>query len=282
MYRLLKIELIKLFNNRMSKFLIICYFLLITLIAFLAFVKIPVGFIEISLPKQGIFNFPYIWHFNTYIIAILKIFFAIVIVSMMSNEYSYNTLKQNLIDGLSKKEFLLTKIYTIVLFVIISTLLTFIITLILGYNYSTQTAIGVVFSDLEYLLAYAVKLFSFFSFCLLLGILIKRSAFALGFFIFWQIAEWFIYVLLKWQFSKHTSIPNNFADKFMDYMPLGSLSNLIKEPFTRLSQVGAVASQVNQSFEKDYSIYFHQIIIVLLWAFIFNILSYSILKKRDL
>jgi hypothetical protein len=42
------------------------------------------------------------WHFNTYIAAILKLFLAIVIVSMMANEYSYGTLKQNLIDGLSK------------------------------------------------------------------------------------------------------------------------------------------------------------------------------------
>jgi hypothetical protein len=46
---------------------------------------------------------PFIWHFNTYIAAILKLFLAIVIVSMMANEYSYGTLKQNLIDGLSKR-----------------------------------------------------------------------------------------------------------------------------------------------------------------------------------
>jgi hypothetical protein len=32
---------------------------------------------------------PFIWHFNTYIAAILKLFLAIVIVSMMANEYSY-------------------------------------------------------------------------------------------------------------------------------------------------------------------------------------------------
>jgi hypothetical protein len=33
----------------------------------------------------------------------LKFFLAIVIVSMMANEYSYGTLKQNLIDGMSKR-----------------------------------------------------------------------------------------------------------------------------------------------------------------------------------
>ena len=64
-----------------------------------------------NLAEQGIFNFPYIWHFNTFMIALLKIFFAIIIVAMVGNEYSYNTLKQNLIDGLSKADFLKTKLY---------------------------------------------------------------------------------------------------------------------------------------------------------------------------
>ena len=59
---------------------------------------------------MGIFNFPYIWHFNTWVAALFKaLFLAIVIVSMMANEYSNKTIKQNLIDGLSKKEFVLSK-----------------------------------------------------------------------------------------------------------------------------------------------------------------------------
>src|SRR5699024_3097184 len=57
---------------------------------------------------QGIFNFPYILHFNSYFAAILKIFPALVIISMMTMEYNHRTLKQNLIDGLSKKEFVLS------------------------------------------------------------------------------------------------------------------------------------------------------------------------------
>ncbi len=65
---------------------------------------------------MGIFNFPFIWHFNTYVAAWLKFFLAIVIVSMMANEYSYGTLKQNLIDGLSKQEFILSKFLTVATF----------------------------------------------------------------------------------------------------------------------------------------------------------------------
>ena len=98
MKRLLQIELIKLWNNRASKALIYGYFILLTSIALIAAIKFDIGPIKFHLAEQGIFNFPYIWHFNTFVAALLKIFLAIIIVSMMSNEYTYKTIKQNLID----------------------------------------------------------------------------------------------------------------------------------------------------------------------------------------
>ena len=103
MKRLLQIEFIKLWNNRASRILIIAYFILLTFIALFATINFDIGEVHFQLADQGIFNFPYIWHFNTYIAAFFKLFLAIVIVSMMSNEYSNKTIKQNLIDGLSKK-----------------------------------------------------------------------------------------------------------------------------------------------------------------------------------
>ena len=114
MLRLLSIEIQKLRNSRASKVLIIAYFTLLTSIALIAAIKFDIGPIQFHLADQGIFNFPYIWHFNTFIAAFFKIFLLLVIVSMISNEYSNKTLKQNLIDGLSKKEFILSKFYTVV------------------------------------------------------------------------------------------------------------------------------------------------------------------------
>src|SRR5699024_12856600 len=103
---------------------------------------------------------------NTYIAAILKLFLAIVIVSLISNEYNYRTLKQNLIDGLSKKEFVLSKFLTVLLFSGISTLFIFIVSLILGLSFSDYNEIGIIFSDLEYIVTYLHNLtyiFFFFS-----------------------------------------------------------------------------------------------------------------------
>ena len=139
MLRLLNIEFIKLWNNKASKILILAYFILLSSIALISAIKFDFGMFKFHLAEQGIFNFPYIWHFNTFVAGLLKFFLLIVIVSMVANEYSNKTIKQNLIDGLSKKEWILSKVYTVVVFALISTVFVFVISLILGLIFSIYT-----------------------------------------------------------------------------------------------------------------------------------------------
>lgn len=278
MKRLLSIELQKIWKNQSSRVLTIAYFVILSFIALIASVRFNIGDFQFRIAEQGIFNFPYIWHFNTYIAAILKLFLAIVIVSMMANEYSYGTLKQNLIDGLSKKEFILSKFLTVVFFAGGSTVFVFLLSLILGLCFSSYTEIGIIFSELDYLLAYFVKLTGFFSFCLFLGILIKRSAFALGFLLLWNILEGIAGGILAF-----TIFPEgNTASRIAMFFPLEAMSNLIVEPFSRLSFVKTIGTQIGVTEIKDYSVHWYGILIVLIWTGIFVLLSYRLLQKRDL
>ena len=277
MGRLLQIEFIKLWNNRASKVLIVSYFIILTSIALIAAIKFDIGPVKFHLAEIGIFNFPYIWHFNTFVTAFFKLFLAIVIVSMMANEYSNKTIKQNLIDGLSKKEFILSKFLTVLSFAAISTVFVFVVSLILGLVYSDFNELSIIFSDLEFVLAFFIKLVGFFSFCLFLGILVKRSAFALGFLILWQISEGIIRGLMRWKL-----FDGDTTERMMAFFPLQSMFNLIKEPITRLEAVQTVADQVGESIELDYYVHWYEFLIVLVWTFIFIYLSYALLKKRDL
>lgn len=277
MKRLLEIEYIKLWNNRSSKILIISYFVLLTSIALIAAIKFDIGPVKFHLAEQGIFNFPYIWHFNTFVTAFFKLFLAIVIVSMMANEYSNKTIKQNLIDGLSKKEFILSKFLTVIAFALISTVFVFVVSMILGIIYSDFNELSIIFSDLEFLIAFFVKLIGFFSFCLFLGILVKRSAFALGFLILWQVIEGFVRGMIRWKL-----FDGDTTDAVMGFFPLNSMYNLIKEPFTRLGAVQSVANQIGEEIALDYHVQLYEMAIVLTWTAIFIYLSYALLKKRDL
>lgn len=278
MKRLLSIELQKIWLNKASRVLTLTYFILLSFIALIASIKFDLGVFKFHLAEMGIFNFPFIWHFNTYIAAILKFFLAIVIVSMMANEYSYGTLKQNLIDGMSKKELVLSKFLTVVAFALASTVFVFVMSLILGLCFSSYTEVSIIFSDLEYVLAFFVKLTGFFSLCLFLGILVKRSAFAIGFLLVLSIAEGIAKGVLTFKIFPDSPI----AGYITQFFPLEAMSNLIVEPFSRLSLVKTIGTQIGVENTKDYGVTFTTILIVLGWIVVLNLLSYKILKKRDL
>lgn len=277
MKRLLTIDLHKIFKNRASKLILITYFVLLSMIALAAAVKINIGINEFQLAKEGIFEFPYIWHFTTYSAAYLKLFIAIVVITMMTNEYTYGTLKQNLIDGLSKQEFILSKFLSLTALSLVSTVFVFIFSLILGLIYSKDTSSEVIFTDLQYFVGYFFKLVGFFSMCLFLAILVKKSAFALGLLFIWNIIEGIAGLTLRF------SISEKFSDSVQKYFPLEAMSNLIKEPATQLSVIKEMKDALDpMAAAKDYSVQFSDIMIVSVWTIIFIGASLLLLKKRDL
>ena len=274
MRRLLDLELQKLLLNKTSKILIFISFILPLCVILLSAVKINFfGFFTLELGELGIFNFPIIWHITTFFSALFKFFFAIVVVSMIGNEYSNKTLKQNLIDGLSKKEFILSKFYVIIFFSLISTLIIFVISLVLGLIYSSYNEFSIIIQQMEFLVAYFVKLVGFFSFCLFLGVLAKRSAFALAFLFVDFILEWIVLGLITWEWSYE------MGQKVQDFLPLTSMSNLIKQPFQRIAMTKFPS---NTDIDYDYAVHMDNMIIVVFWALIFVFFSYKLLKKRDL
>ena len=275
MFRLINLELQKLLLNRTSKILIFVSFILPFTVLILSSIKINFfGFFTLELGELGIFNFPIIWHITTFFASQFKFFFAIVVVSMIGNEYSNKTIKQNLIDGLSKKEFILSKFYTIVFFSLAATVLLGLATFLIGLYYSSYTEAVIIFREIEFLLAYFVKLVGFFSLCLLFGMLLKRSAFALAFLFILYILEWIIFGLVAWQMDSA-----NIAFRVKNFLPLESMYKLIDQPIQRI-----VMTKFPDKSEiaYDYAVHWHEIVIVLGWTALFVFLSYRLLKKRDL
>jgi len=274
MLRLVKLELQKLWLNKTSRVLIIISFILPFTVIILSSIKIPFfGLFTLELGELGIFNFPIIWHITTFFASYFKFFFAIVVVSMIGNEYSNKTLKQNLIDGLSKKEFILSKFYTIVFFSLSATILIGIASFFIGLIYSSYTEASIIFREVEFLLAYFVKLLGFFSLCLFFGMLLKRSAFALGFLVMTWFVEGIIYLVMK------TQIGGDLPDKIFNFFPIQSMYKLIDQPIQRIAMT-KFPEKTNMAY--DYAVHWYEIAIVLGWSALFIFLSYRLLKKRDL
>ena len=119
---------------------------------------------------------------------------------------------------------------------------------------------------------------AFFSFCLFLGVLVKRSAFALGFLLIWYIIEWVFYWVMESKLPDGSTLHKDITQFF----PLMSMQNLIIEPFSRINVVQSASSQVGAEFTKSYDVTLLKIAIVSAWTVLFNYWSLLILKKRDL
>ncbi|WP_261511350.1 ABC transporter permease [Chryseobacterium paludis] len=280
MLKLLKLEYYKNLNYRPFKVFTILYFAILVALLFIGLVDLDVFGATINLKEQGIYNFPEIWNFTTWIVALLKIFLGLIIVFSISQEFSNRMFKQNTIDGLSRKEFIASKLLTISVFTIVSTVIVFIITLLLGESYSKVTGSEMVFKEMFFIGNYFVKLFAFFCFLMFLSILLRKSMFVfLGFFVYWigegilTAIEVFLKVRGTQELERMKILKDDFF--FTHLLPLDSMSNLIPNPMMRLN----MAKMMGLKYEFTYPT--ESLIACIVWSGIFIFGSYWILRKRD-
>jgi hypothetical protein len=282
MKRLIRIEWLKNYSYFPVILFSGIYFILVIGFTLLCSVKsIPILGIPVNIRDQGFLNFPQIWNFLTYITALLKIFLGLIIIFTISNEFTSKMFKQNVIDGLSKKEFIISKVLTIGLLSLISTLVVLLMGLILGYSFSNTTDFSIAFKEFYFILGYFLKLFTFLSFLFFITVLLKRVVFVFLSFFLWWILE---IILLVVEYTskvveKFDSQGNRITEEpflITNYLPLNSISNLIDEPFQRIQMVSQITGG---SFE--FSIPYGSILASIIYSTLFILGSYWLIKKKD-
>ncbi len=281
MIRLLKLELLKNLNYRPFKIFTGIYFAILIALLFIGLVDIQISKdFSINLKEQGIYNFPEIWNFTTYIVGLLKIFLGMIIIFSITQEFTNRMFKQNTIDGLSREEFVGSKLITISLFSLVSTIVVFAVTLYLGYQYSESTETALVTAEMYFIGTYLIKLFAFFSFLMFLSILLRKSIFVFLANFIWWIVEGIIggvesYFRIK-DFSDKTEVMNSVdAFYFSKLLPLESMSSIVPNPMMRLKVAELIGAKYEFQFPTE------SLIACIVWSIIFIVGSFWILKKRD-
>ncbi len=214
----------------------------------------------IKINRIPLYHFPDIWQNLIYISGFFKLILAFMVVISVTNEFTYRTIRQNIIDGLSRTEFLLSKIFTNVLLSVLSCVMIFLIVMVTGLIYTPDLELSYLFTDIGFLGAYFLEIFAFLSYTLMLGLLIQRSGLTI--------------VILSLSFMIEFIIKANIDDYVawaIPFFPMESISNLVAIPFPRY---------VFQEIQDYVSI--SSVAIVLCWTVAFNYLSYLKLKKSDL
>lgn len=183
---------------------------------------------EVQNPQLAIimgspFAFPLVWHTVSYFSSFLLFIPGLMIITSLSNEFTFRTHRQNIIDGWSRSQFIHVKILLVVILSLLSTLVVFITSVIFGMMSSVQFS----FKDIQYVGYFFIQSLSYCMVALLFSVLIKRSGFAIGiFFIYSYILENAIGAFLNYGISSKWS-----RNGPGDYLPLNTTDNLIPFPF---------------------------------------------------
>lgn len=207
-----------------------------------------------------LYHFPDIWQNVTWAAGYLKVLPAFLIILMMGNEYSYKTIRQNIIDGMSRQEVVISYMLLAFIISVVFTAVVGFIVIVLGTIYS-KSGIGI-WHDSEMLFAYFVQLFSFLIFSMLVAVLIKRAGLSVIILFFYSIFESIFVSVTK--YAKD-------IDLFYQIMPLSAQGNLIKVPLQRY-----IFQEI-----QDY-ISWYELAIVLGETALFVYLIYILLRKRNL
>src|SRR5436853_6792779 len=78
------------------------------------------------------FDFPNVWHTVSYFSSFLLFIPGLMIITLVTNEYSYKTTRQNIIDGWSRLQFIQVKIALVVMLALVSAIFVFLTALLFG------------------------------------------------------------------------------------------------------------------------------------------------------
>lgn len=276
MSRLLRIEWLKLRPYRPFWILVGLYSVLIVgiissirpLFVFLS--SKGANYHGIDLTIIPFYDFPDVWQNIAWIATFFKIFLAFIVIISVNTEITNKTLRQGIIDGMSKKGWLQAKLLLIGSLSVGATVLLFLSGLIMGLIYSHPDGYPLILHDTEFLFAYTLEVFTYLSFALLVSLIVRRTGLVMvGLMMYTFAFEPFLFIFLTFP-PDELNLPE-WTKALPPFFPIRALNNLIRVPFQKYAL---------QEYQDYVSL--KETVIVVGWL-IFNVgMSYWILRRRDL
>lgn len=215
----------------------------------------------IPIPRFSIYAFPYIWQNLSYLSGFLKLFLALILIVFVSAEYSYKTNRQHIMNGMSRESYFFSQLLFLVGMAAFSTILLLLLSLILGFQHTSEISLGLLFSKSYFLLAYFLELLAFLSIAFFIANLLKRSGLSILFFLL-------LYIVLEP--IARFYLPEIIAQN----MPFKLIGDLIDVPNSSLMMLfGLNFRNYIDTFDLIFTVFY---------TVLFITLSYLLIKKRDL
>ena len=231
MLQLLQIEWLKIKNYRTFWIL-----LLISVTSIPAFNYVIYDMMDNSFPKikgQSIlgspFAFPDVWQTVAWNSSLLLLIPAILIITLTTNEFTYKTHRQNIIDGLARGQFINVKLIEVLIFSILISLIVFATSIAFGY-FGNKIPAGIsMFHEAKFAAFFFVEMISYSLIAFFISMLIKRAGLSMGIFFIYMIIEQFVVGLLR----------NKYKIGWVDFLPEEVTDMLIPQPYAKKILAGA-------------------------------------------
>lgn len=264
MIELLKIEWLKLKNYTAFKVLAIFFGLGVVATNYLVFAinknivqKVPAG----GLASFSPYSFNMTWQTTSYATGFILLLPAMLLAILLTNEYGYKTHRQNIIDGLTRQQFIGVKLMLALIFAVIATALVFLTALTFGFISGTSFSFNGI-SNVGY---FFLKALTYNMVAILISVLVKRTGFAIGLFFIYLGAENIISQILWGLSIKIKSEEKIDLGNMGDYLPMNASDGLLEFPDN------AVKSMSKMIMPEDvtwlvFSLAIAYLVLFILWA----------------
>lgn len=174
------------------------------------------------------YSFPITWQMTAFVSSFLLFIPGLLMIIIITNEFSYRTHRQNIIDGWNRREFISVKIALAVLIAAASTLMVAISAALFGFIDGNSS---ISFEKFQYIGFYFIQNISYLMVAMLIAVLVKRGGLAIGiYFLYSIIIEDVIRGLLNFR--------GGTAGR---YLPMQSADELIRFPILERMQDKVIA-----------------------------------------
>jgi ABC-2 type transport system permease protein len=167
------------------------------------------------------FSFPEVWQNVSYISGFLLFLPGILMITIITNEYSFRTHRQNIIDGITRSQFIKVKYLVLLLLSVVFTLAVFICALLFGL----LNGASISFTKVYYIGYFFLQCITYSSIALLFGFLFKKTGLAIGLF--------FVYAIVLERMLSGIANMGTGSLYLGNYLPLTSADRLITFPFAK-------------------------------------------------
>lgn len=216
----------------------------------------PTGFLSSGSP----YGFPKVWQTTSYYSGLLLLLPGLLLLILVTNEFTYRTHRQNIIDGISRIQFTQVKLLLAFIAALACTILVFITAIVFGLAVGSSIFS---FEGVQNIGFFFLKALTYNFLAVLIGVLIRRTGFAIAVYFIYTVVENGISLMLYAYAIKLKQNQKIDLGNIGNYLPMNASDGLLYSPFDSITRLA------NKILPADYTWLVLSLAIVYLALFYF-------------